>query len=445
MKKISLLLTVLTLPVLVNAAPRARIAFRTPLSSEMLKARVLENVQKTAGKYLPKKENYYGNNFGQGAWTLEQQYEYTYTTEGRVSSMLYDNPNVSANYRGKNTYTYDANGQTSSTVGEISNDKGATWTLSSKEEKSYDAVLTSLPILSNSYFWSTGWTLRTTAEKIIARNSARTLTTISEQTTTDGVTLSGFSQENTVGADGKSITSTKSGEYNNDVEPAQWEEFVELRDIVWQKTDGQAIFRTLADMCSGNNRVKSAKVYSDGVLDGTLSVEYLNDFEATLTINFTDGTKLTYERKYTDAGFGSYSETTKLISPTASQISEYAKQPETSVQMTSLVKDFDEYGNLIYECQTEDLGAGVQQLATSYENSYNELGQLTQIIAYVHIPNPVPYLKRECSDFFFTDITNIDIDQKETLYTLDGREVTHPTAGIYIRRQGDRTSKIILR
>lgn len=234
-----------------------------------------------------------------------------------------------------------------------------------------------------------------------------------------------------------------------------------IYDIVWESTNGQIIDNFDFDYYSSDvffypNRIKSATIEdSDYPGIATLEVEYNQDndgFKAVLS----SGIDVIYSTKYTPLDeYGSHHEELFHASYDAGWLDSTYDRNRT--------RKFDEFGNRIYEDE---------YLVENYIDSTDdgmyiskEKGEMTYDAQYGY---PVEYLWESWETWerpnetehvysaertLYSDYTNVGedadvemigstVDSTIEYYTIDGKKVSNPTKGIYIRKEGLKTTKI---
>ncbi len=273
------------------------------------------------------------------------------------------------------------------------------------------------------------------------------------------------------GADGKAVSVT---EYQLSFAEGStteyvWAEGYSFRDCVWYVTDGQISGTDY--VYEGSNKIKSFTEYSEGELVGDISVVYDGDSDDFVSTMFGEG----YETGQTwkDLPNGGYFSDMRLLVDLG--------DGETYEQHQISTEQFNEYDvqtvavDVDYYADTADVYSwitGVQELnadgaPVSLVLSMFEPAEEEEEEEYVRrrIPSadtdwsqmvpPVEGETYEMMKYEFDDLVKVptsgvsavgaDENAPVEFYTIDGIRVDNPAAGLFIRRQGTRAEKIILK
>lgn len=246
------------------------------------------------------------------------------------------------------------------------------------------------------------------------------------------------------GADGKA-SRMWSEELTSDGFNLYWEEGDVYTDIVWDRTDGQ-IF-SAEDVMYGANRISSARVTSDGD-ELTLTVEYpdeLGSYKGVISGSI-DGAEVTSVIQHTVLdSYGSYEE---VITETYS----YDGITESMVQTNKYLTDDSGLDMLVYASETYE---GEEEI---YEWAKAKLIRDSEGRPAEYIQQMYDYDSGEFENsmrIVFSDYIDAagvgsaivdDTDAPVQLYDLRGVPVHGDAApGLYIRRQGDKVSKVMIK
>lgn len=252
------------------------------------------------------------------------------------------------------------------------------------------------------------------------------------------------------GADGKAVEVYDKETYGDD----EVEYYDHLTDIVWENTDGQILGIEFDDYNSdsffGANRLKSAVVHDDEYPSNpTLTVEYDGvSFKSRLAMG--DELVQSFDYKTLDE-FGSFFcleyEVDWDYNDEDGYYIDYARNVERS-------ETYDSYG---------------LQLLDSYKAEYSdEPGEIDEEggeATVVYDPTygyPLDYIWSEISwetgelrysyRYVYGDYTSVSGvaeiaggDAEVEYFNLQGVKVANPSAGLYIKRQGGKTSKVVIR
>lgn len=240
--------------------------------------------------------------------------------------------------------------------------------------------------------------------------------------------------------------------YNTmDAEPT-WELYDGLvyKDIEWKKTNGQLVSENMAELVEGDNLLKKCAVYFDDEFDGYITVDYVNentgDYFLRNTLNDEtvgssrqvetidgNGSKRTIDSEYFDDQYNFYAEPV------------YQGKVET-------IKD--EHGNVVLEAMYEAVDGGEFELidAVKYGISYDAAGNITEQVESYYDADAMDYVPS--SKIVYGDYKDVAAGIADIIagdnapveyYNLQGIKVANPESGLYIRRQGKTTTKVIVK
>ncbi|MCM1006117.1 MAG: hypothetical protein NC402_07460 [Prevotella sp.] len=392
---------------------------------------------RNAVKWLPGTvTDYYYN--GQ-EWEQSNVTTYTYNPEGWVLSQ------TSQWEKKENTYNAEGN-----VIEEVfyGDPDGQGLSPQYKYVYTYDNVVTGFRTSEKYYNYENGqWVLRSEDQNVITRNELGNIIKIQERyydaeynSWEDGDYF-----EITYGADGKAVT-VKTFE-DGEIE-------LDLRDIVWNRTNGQIIISDSNDIDAddffmGSNRIASATVYGfeGNTLPGYLNATY-EGTEGSYKVEIKINDKVAYSMDYKVLdNYGSYS---------SAEFSINYEEDETTGNVVEDGNDryveevrYDAYGLLTEETQTE-----YRDGEQSY--TYAEKGIVTYDTTNGY---PVEYIcqNKQGEEFVnsarqvFSDYVqvsgveqiNAESESPVEYYNLQGIRVFNPEHGIFIRRQGSKATKVI--
>lgn len=409
-------------------------------------AAILQNMRKAEAqvtKYRAGKENVY-------AWDGEDwQFDATYTMEYDKAGQVETEVMVDFDgYYLRTSYNYDANGMVTSKLEEVSED-GETYFNSSKTERQYDPIVTNLITSNREYMWlGDEWVLNgNNYNREVTRNADGNVTKVEVAVWYDGTFDPMDRIEVTYGSDGKA-TSMKESILNYDGISFYWEEGTMFSNIIWDRTDGQIV--SMEEYGLGANRIKSCDItveeetaHMDIAYDG-------NDFTATMT-GVMDGEETESVIVYEELDeYGSY---------TQSQTTTYTFDDETYTEEEIYVLRYDAYGNML-ESKDMAIYDGFEEIYEDIQGTVEYDSAFGFPVTYILTASYFDYeleeyltenlQKVEFSDYvgIVSKVSDIDASQaeEESFYTLQGVKVAHPSAGnIYIRKQGGKTSKVIVK
>ncbi len=333
----------------------------------------------------------------------------------------------------------------------------------SKQEFAYDTVVKNLVIGIESYRYSGGlWSQQNGERTVITRNSDGNVIKV------EGQLFAGFNQgsdwepyslvEIGYGKDGKanSIRVSFSDEDEMAVES-------EISDIVWERTNGQIIIAEMGstDLFSGDNRIKSAKALGEYtypyVADIYLTVDYKANnggYKSVQTMNnetfsWTDYTVVNEYGSYRMKEFEydwDYDDVTDSYFNDGPQLYEE-------------VEIYDKFGlqlessEIYYIDGDETNGIDDSKIfkgEVTYDDKYGYPLVYETYVMYDYTTEPHNLSRRVFGDY--KDVSTAGVDDvindengKTIYYNLQGQRVNNPENGIFIRRQGGKTSKVVIR
>ncbi|MCM1066040.1 MAG: hypothetical protein NC418_00515 [Muribaculaceae bacterium] len=409
-------------------------------------------------RYLPLNTTFYRWNANSGEWTESYRDTYTVNDRGYYTSQTTSYAGNSMDVKRVTTNYYEGTDLVSETISENSSDNGATWSPISRTTSRYDDVVPNFTVDYRSFSWEDGsWAESYFNRYLITRNAQNVVTRLVNQTPySSEPCIDAGILETTVAPDGN-ITAMKATRL--DVFTMKQEETLDLRDIVWHDTDGQ-ILTVAPSLYLGNNRVASAKLYSEGELTAKLTGTYPNDYDGTLVYEYENGLKDTYSIYRTDEATKSYvdkTETQSYIKGTPTDdlngdgvINEQDAPQEVATRTVTYTYQYDEHDNATLNSYEIIEADGTRNFTCyMFENTYNEDGALTEQIFYNYDENndsKTPLSRQVHEDFrSFSGIAEVEVDESDApveYFNLQGLPVAHPADGIFIRRQGPKVSKV---
>lgn len=380
-----------------------------------------------------------------GEWRLEDTYTLTYDQQGRRIMELCEN---AFDGFSKNNYTYDANGMLSTELTEVSED-GQKFENSTKTERSYDNKLTSVITNNRQWIWiDNDWNMAGNCyQRIITRDNDGNITSAVIAVLLDGK-YDPTRRLDITYADGKAVT-LKESELTYDGIEYKWVDGLTISDIVWNKTNGQIV--STEGLFAGDNRIASCTMTDEDV-SLHYTVTYSEDGAYVANVTGNNGTddltaKIVYENDYDPEAYSSYRVTT------TSDFMEGGEVVETTVEIVEGA--YDKWGNILLEqasfgdgefMDIEDRISGKPVYDT--ENGY-PIEQTIYEYDY-ELMEDYPALRYTSEGYFdasagIDDVT-VDTDAPVEYFNLQGIRVANPSAGnIYIRRQGAKTDKVLVK
>lgn len=395
----------------------------------------------TAAVWRHGKEEAY--TYAEGVWEFEGSYEKTYDKEGYVIYELYtDFEDCQYEY----TYTYDENKQRASSYCEYL-EEGLKFP-QTKGEYKYDSKVTDFCISKLNFDHDgSGWVenygnYKRTVERNTDGNVTCVLLSIPYMGVYEEIEKTDITYDEVTG---KAKTYVLSRLYGKDADGNPvWNKELDLFDIEWENTDGQLV-REWETFFMGNNRIKQASVYYDGEFDGYQKVTY------------TEG-KVDFISDETDIAGNVYVRTqyTTLDTNGSYRIDsyEYEREGEEILDEYHMydVVTYNEKGDILSVENFEEMeGEAVKIGGEKYTYVYDaETGVMLESLNEMYNMDEEvyePVIKISYSNY--TDVSSIEkVEVNENApveyYNLQGVKVANPENGIFIKKQGAKTTKVVL-
>lgn len=420
------------------------------------KLRVLPSAApKEAGVWKP--STALRSNWNGMAWKEYAKYTFTYDSEGRAIKELAENMDKTQTQY----YPFSLVERTFDELGrQVAEKVSAGFSADklvpvSELEIIYDPVLEDFVAEQNAYDILEDGTKEMNAysyKQVVERDKEGNVLSMHALTWYEGDFMEVLSVENTYGDDGK-IKSILESELTQEEEGGPLElkptEFYD--NCVWFNTDGQIV--SLDDITSANNRLHTAKVESAGQSDIAMSIEYPEDGEYDFiskaeyqyltflpTVSVTSHKSLEYGGYYT-----------KIV--TDQDLTAAGAYPVQSIDQ--VLCQYDQYGNLLELNNRTFYG---HDIINSWIKGTVENGEDGFPSTYLR----QEYKLQDGNDYYGTweDVYQLKYDgwkevsavEKVTeesdapveYYDLTGRKVTEPSNGLFIRKQGSKSIKVIL-
>lgn len=386
-----------------------------------------------------------------GNWGEPNTTTYTYNNAGQITS--------ESDIYNKTEYEYDVDGRCVRIIRYYGIDGPVVPT--EKTEFTYDSIVKNFVTEEKQYQYDDNkWELTNDYRTVITRNADNNITQIKEQSYSSYFETPSWQDESLVeigyGADKKANT-IKLYDYEDSKPMPE----AELVDIVWDRTDGQIVDIDTddAEFFLGANRIKSAKGVAAYTYpyagDIYYNVEYKPEdagFKMTATMNGA----LYMSQDYTviDA-YGSYTSEEYEIDYDSEDDGIYVPDgPQLDVE----TKIYDAYGIVLKESyisyidgdKTNDIDSQNETTAdVTYDATHGYPLEYTVRSSYDgNVPeNREHVVFSDYYDVIAADVTDVEIDENAPAeyYNLQGVRVANPTTGLYIRRQGNSVSKVVIR
>ncbi len=443
MKKFLLICTALACTMTLQAADNTPAELKAKSEKRMEAARKGPRHATGSEKWLPGTIATYFWNYDEQDWNLYETEKRTYFANG-----LLETQESSSN---KTTYTYNERGLESSVT--YSFFDGEKYVNSSKSEYGYDSRI-DVETEYKSFFWDeeeNKWSLNGDDKNVITRNEAGNITKVEQYSSYSGEMTLGEVSEIKYGSDGKATEITNTDTDDNEIE-------LQLKDIVWQNTNGQIFITDYNDLDAedyfeGANRIKSATatVYDSFKEPVYITAEY-PDNKGSYKVQLTYNGKLIYSMDYTVLdSYGSYSS------------EEYEVDFDYNEETGALTEDgesrykeaatYDAYGimtSYMSSSVSDDYSyTREEKNEVTYDSTY---GYPTEVISmWLNEEGVWEHNSRKVySDYKdFSSVAAIESadDAPVQYFNLNGMPVdgNKLAPGIYIRRQGNKATKLIVR
>ena len=390
-----------------------------------------------------------------GQWMQEGDIAYTYDSAGRPLTETGDGSRI--------TYTYDENGNRTQKLTETTKD-GLTYTPYERVDYGYDSVVKNFMVSVKTYYWQLNrWDRNGNNQSFeITRNADGNIAKIDRMSwaKTGNFLVSSLVIE--YGADKKASSLTLSeNDYNGGMEVAQV-----VKDIEWLATDGQIL--DIDNYTSVANRAAKATVsygddewynmtysYPDSEADS-----YVADLQGQLTED-EYVMAITGTEKYTQLDTRSYEFETELVySEGGMELFKTAQIQREILGMDDLI--IEVYEAEIYDDVETEISAWSRGQFTydptdghpvshTLEDFYPAEDEDAYYASRADEPAGewVPVMRVNFFDVKKTSGVNSVItdgaDGEVEYFNLQGVRVANPAAGLYIRRQGGSTSKVLIK
>ena len=383
-------------------------------------------------------------------WFEVEDYARTYTQTGKIATETITSPLDPTELR--TTYTYTENDMPVLELSEMS-EEGDEFEKTEKVERTYDNRLTNVITQNRQYEWDLDeWYLSgNNYNRNITRDAAGNITQSEIAVWYDGDFDPTLRLNMTYGEDGKANTITENI-LTYDGFGFSWEEGQVFTSCVWEQTDGQ-IYQ-VDNLFEGNNRLKSCAI-NDVDFGGGALVYVTYGEDGSYTVSFTSMMNSGIE-DYLTAAEAVFTPLDNYGSYTYEYTIHYLEDGEAMSETMRQTAKYDAYGNellseetYIFDGEEYVEGRLVGEVTYDETNGY----PLTYTIASLdpETEEMIPEMRIAFSDYsLITAVKGICSDQIEDeaapveYYNLNGQRVLNPGHGIYLRRQGTKTTKVVL-
>lgn len=441
--------------------------FSQPQNSLVLKSSLVKNSAKgltparlasAKAQYLPKQETLYEYD-GEG-WNKMGEYTYTYDANGNITSTK----EVSEDGVTLTEKTLSDDGLLSTEINKVSEDGGQSYVNTTKLVQRYDPIVTGLVVEKLRYTWNEDagdWEATTDAfRRDIKRDAEKNIVGLTVSVPYDGSYDAIQRYTNTVDPVTKQIATYKFEElgYDDNNEP-QWQTSEYLTNLKWKETKGQLVSQYDEWMQWGNMLLSGNLSYEENgeTLDfGSISVEYTDDGGYKEVFEYTDELERTTTTKTIDDANGSYTMEQKTLEDlngdmvlTEDEVSDWFKEVLKYDSRKNLVEDevfmLDDDGVALvkfggnrneYTYDSEHGDALRETVTSEYDMDAQEYMPATKIVVD--------------SYYDMTDgINTVDKDSvtATSVYNLQGMKVSASELaggrGLYIVKKGNKTVKVV--
>lgn len=411
----------------------------------------------STGTYRPHVQKVYS--YEDGEWFEESTYTFRYDQAGRVVCLDIDDGSAIQ----RTESTYDANGMLLTELNSVSEDEGETFTPDSKRVQTYDTVLPNLTLTKDRYTWDSAaadWTATNDAfRREITRDTDGNLTDLTLSVPYMGKFDATQRITNTFDPTTKQPTTFKLEELGED---GEWSTSQYLRNLVWEKTNGQLVdqfdnWREYGNLLKSGTISEVNKTTGETVDFGQISVSwwYTNGDQLNFReeINYTDRlSRSVTALKYMD-GYGSfqtYYYDMEDLNGDGKLTDDEKTYDESSFSMR------DTHGNVTHEYgyMTGDDGKTELAYGTTYDNTYDpaygDAIKETVISEYDYDTKEYVPMMKIVTESFTDETTAINSvagsgnsGEPAAVYNLQGMKLNRMGHGINILRRGGRTVKVL--
>ena len=284
----------------------------------------------------------------------------------------------------------------------------------------------------------------------ITRNGAGNITEVVKSLPLGADMLPGYRLAFTYDeATGKAVTMGYYLNYNTD-DQLKWElnQKTDYRNIEWFKTDGQMTGSSLSNYIEGDNMITSCDIYYDNEIDGHFYVIRGDDGSYKAVETFLDINTIgqTVEKVFID--------NTSDYEIITSEYFDANNMPTSRVQYFSrVVYQFNDHGDIILNEMSEKYDGRPEEIVAGYEYSYtyDENGNIKEFVQSVFDYDSGEYVEDvkmiygEYAQFSGLEDVTADTTAAVEYFDLQGRRVENPASGLYIRRQGSKAAKVLVK
>lgn len=340
--------------------------------------------------YAPAREVFSTYNADNDSWEESYTRYNSYDAQGRLAS--YIDEYFDSDRRIKTVIGYDEHGneiEKNLMDYDAANDS---WLNTFRYSNSYDSQVPDYNTGSYMYLWNSQWNLKDSNRNTVKRNDKGLVYYLEESRYILDGYMPSIRMNALINTDCNkvlAISVDRSCDGKNN-----WKNHLDIRNIEWNKFNGQVLGFDIFDYCCGENRIAKADLYSAGELIGTVKGEYSNDFEGGMTIEYLNGSSKVFSQYYTDAITGSC----EMKSTTT-----YVGNGDSYTEEVLSYHDYDEYGNCVEKGrQFLHEGELVEMDAVLWEYNYNEYGVPEETVESIYaysVGRYIPQFRIQAYDF----------------------------------------------
>ena len=407
-----------------------------PVNARQHLAKIAKEQRESASKWLPGTITTY--NWGEDDWFLTAETKMTYDEKGQKLSETTGPESV--------TYTYDEKGNI------VLEERFYNGTPSYRVEFVYDEVTNKMIGETSYYNDGNGWQLSNMYELRITRDDLGNITRVDDYSYDYDYGQMKLNNYSTIEyTNGKAYRIV-----NYDIDEGQEVVEFDLIDIVWKNTDGQIIVddtndMDLEDYFMGANRVESAIIrnYDNDGFDAVVNAFYPTDNgNVHVSMRSLIDMEEFYQTSYNviDSN-GSYSKSTTEV--------DY-EVTDGRLVLGDTYFDTDTY---IYDAYGIQIDYSSASFSTDYQSQSSSHAEVTYDPTYGYplevtvlsawgdeqLHNTDRYVYSDYAEYSAVEGIVSDENAPVEYFNLQGIRVENPAAGIYIRRQGSETKKVLIK
>lgn len=419
----------------------------------MNRALTKENIRRATSKELWKAGTVTTYYIADDQWTEAEKTNYQYNVHGDVTKYTKATETCE--------YSYDALGRcTGFTTYDPTVEPPLPY---SKQEYAYDTVVKDLIVSTTTYFYNQEkkeWDILNGEKDVITRNADGNVTKIESLEYESWTDVPGWNNkylvEITYGADKKANAFKVTY-----IDGTLTEVEADVADITWYETNGQLVDFEMDeyDFFMGANRIKSARGLKEGTYPYVGDITYANEYKADnkgykFTANLLGELYMSTDYTVLDQ-YGSYTSEEYEIDYDSEDDGSYVRD---DAQLSVYSKVYDAYGLVLKNSETYYDGSDKtlpfnSQYLTTGKVTYDPVHgyPLEYIVSNAYDGDePQLYSREVFSDYY--DVIAAGVDTIEATdnapveyYNLQGVRVQNPESGLYIRRQGSKVTKVLVK